>query len=219
MLKIILFTLVGISLLTFTSCSQKSYAPPKMRSGLVPNLNKVNSVNVGDTVVKQFAYFNSFGVEIKDSFIIGDYKFANHTVFKKVSSNKNEPEIFCKKVQLDKQKAPGMSCVQDLDSDGYLDKFDQDILKEKIPYQKINIPSEAANTYMYQLLYHGTENNVLKLTYREFIDNMIRTSFQENVTYTLKNEFPQIIKFRNVSIKIIELDNNVLKYEVLSSFK
>jgi hypothetical protein len=66
-----------------------------------------------------------------------------------------------------------------------------------------------------ELLYSGIANNILKISYREYSNNMARQAFYQDVQYDLKES--NIIVFRNTRIQIINASNNKISYKVLES--
>lgn len=74
----------------------------------------------------------------------------------------------------------------------------------------------AMGGFRYELLYQGISGNVVSLLYREYIDDLARPAFQQNLTYTLTPEGPTEVSFRETRIRILSADNNRIRYEVLS---
>jgi hypothetical protein len=66
-----------------------------------------------------------------------------------------------------------------------------------------------------ELLYQGLANDVIRLLYREYVENLVRPAFQQELTYTLAAEGPTEIQFRTLKIEVITADNNGLTYRIL----
>lgn len=66
-----------------------------------------------------------------------------------------------------------------------------------------------------ELLYQGLANDVVRLLYREYVENLIRPAFQQELTYTLSAEGPTEIQFQTLKIEVTSADNNGLNYRVL----
>jgi hypothetical protein len=67
-----------------------------------------------------------------------------------------------------------------------------------------------------ELLFTGAKGAVLSFTYREFIGNIARPSFFQNVNYDIEES--NVIGFKGVRLKILEYTNTSIKYEILRTF-
>ena len=66
-----------------------------------------------------------------------------------------------------------------------------------------------------ELLYNGKAGNTVKVMYREFIDDIARPSFTQDLLYDISDN--KIIGFRNTQIEIIELSNTHIKYRIIKT--
>ncbi len=78
------------------------------------------------------------------------------------------------------------------------------------------IKSLCEDCYSQELLFTGAKGTVLSFTYREFIGNIARPSFFQNVEYDIEKS--NIIGFKGVRLKILEYTNTSIKYEILKTF-
>lgn len=128
-----------------------------------------------------------------------------------------------------------MACLLDRNNDGNFEAlkvapgaiwFEKN-LDSPLPYKKIvlggqpvvmpEVVAPADDSFKYEILYQGVSRNTLKLAYREYIKDMARPAFYQDVTYDLEVK-PTTISFRTVRIEISAADNNKITYRVLSSF-
>ena len=65
-------------------------------------------------------------------------------------------------------------------------------------------------------IYNGRVGNVVKFTYREFVDDRARPSFTQDVQYDLSNS--DIVGFKGLRIQILNADNSTIEYKVLEDF-
>lgn len=88
---------------------------------------------------------------------------------------------------------------------------------EVIKEEDIFTPNRNSDTLFNQyLIYNGRSGNSVKFLYREFIGDLNRVSFQQEVSYDLN--IGEIIGFKGARFKIIEANNVQLKYQVIETF-
>lgn len=68
-------------------------------------------------------------------------------------------------------------------------------------------------SFRIELIYNGTMNGVISISYREFVDNLARSAFYQELKYDLKEG--NIISFRTIKIKVIKATNNYITFKVL----
>ncbi len=66
-------------------------------------------------------------------------------------------------------------------------------------------------------IYNGKAGNVIKFSYREFINDMARPAFTQELQYDLSEG--KIIGFKGMRIEILNTSNIEIEYKVLSEFK
>lgn len=67
-----------------------------------------------------------------------------------------------------------------------------------------------------ELIYNGGSGSVIIIKYREFINDLARPAFTQDLTYDLSKS--DIIGFRGARIRVLEADNISVKYKILSYF-
>jgi hypothetical protein len=55
---------------------------------------------------------------------------------------------------------------------------------------------------------------VLRLSYREFSNDLARPAFTEELSFPVSDAFPQTIVWRNTKITLLGLDNEGLRYRI-----
>lgn len=96
-------------------------------------------------------------------------------------------------------------------------------------YRYENIPAWSPNPfggpgvkhgkqYSYELLYDGVSKGTLRLSYREFVNDMARPSFTQQSTYDMAPGKKTVITFKGAKIEVVSADNNEIKYNVLQGF-
>lgn len=71
-----------------------------------------------------------------------------------------------------------------------------------------------------ELLYQGLDRGVVRLSFREFVNNLARPAFAQELTYTLEpGGRPTIISFRRARIEVLSASNNEIRYRVMAAFE
>jgi hypothetical protein len=116
----------------------------------------------------------------------------------------------------------GAACLMDNDMDGAFDKASAaDVL---FTTKKINPPArytlvsvttpEAGNSFRQALIYLGTSAGTLRLSYREFSNDMARPAFTEELSFPMEATFPQTVAWRDTRITLLGVSNAGLRYRV-----
>jgi len=85
----------------------------------------------------------------------------------------------------------------------------------KIKRKKENVYSD--DSFRKTLIYNGRVGNNLKVGYREFMNDMARTAFSNEVVYDLSGS--NIIGYAGARIQVIDASNTEIKYKVIKNFK
>jgi hypothetical protein len=83
-------------------------------------------------------------------------------------------------------------------------------------YRKTKVIADSSSTFRKSLIYTGKEQNVIKVSYREFSGNFARPVYTVDVTYDLNES--NIIAFQSAKLRIVEATNTSITYEVISNF-
>lgn len=78
------------------------------------------------------------------------------------------------------------------------------------------VDKNCEDCFKKELIYNGKEGNILKFTYREFINNMIRPAFNQDLSYDLNEG--KTIGFKGLRIEIIKTSNIGIEYKVQEYF-
>ena len=83
--------------------------------------------------------------------------------------------------------------------------------------KRTNIEDENALIFQQELIYNGRVGDQLKFIYREFNAATARSAFTQNAQYDLKES--NIIGFKNARLEILEANNRLIRYKVISNFR
>lgn len=72
---------------------------------------------------------------------------------------------------------------------------------------------EKEGSFKAELIYSGITKNTIHITYREFVDNLARPAFYQELRYDLNES--DLITFRSLKIKVLEANNARIKFQVI----
>ena len=78
-------------------------------------------------------------------------------------------------------------------------------------------PNDCDNCFKQEFIYNGRVNNDLKFVYREYVDNLARSSFTQELQYDIDDS--NIIGFKGLRIEVLNTNNTSITYKVLSTFE
>jgi hypothetical protein len=73
---------------------------------------------------------------------------------------------------------------------------------------------ERLRTFKEELLYSGKSGSEIKLTYREYLDGLARSSFYQDLQYDLEES--KEIAFKHYKIEVIDANNSKITFKVLA---
>lgn len=207
--------------------------------GMTPKIGELATAPVGGLMFSQFKYKTrtekSFVYSIAENLNIGlmlgrvqvssgerlkEAKLGSETVYCTNSPAYIDPLVGPMKI----------ACFVDSKSGGTFDKvkaapgaiwFEKDLVPP-LPYIRTENTgsvtiAQADDSFKYELLYQGFSRGSLKLAYREYMKDLARPAFYQDVTYDFESK-PTTITFRTVRIEVSAADNNQIAYRVLSGF-
>ncbi|MFK7976401.1 MAG: hypothetical protein AB8C02_09715 [Halioglobus sp.] len=104
--------------------------------------------------------------------------------------------------------------VMRIDGKGSLDRYPIGNADENSPVfrkQVILIPIDDG--FQFELLYTGRSKDSISILYREYIGDLSRSSFYQELTYDLAES--NVIQFRSIRIEVAEATNSEIRYKVL----
>ena len=210
-----------ISTLFISGCASVQEIPPKREEGNFPPINTKTTVYVGQVMVSEYSYIVPNRAIIRDSVagnaLLGRRPIAAGTTLVGVTTG--EKKVFCEPPGIQSQP-----CFKDTNNDGRFDKayalnaFQALTYESNIPPARYDISSaDVQEGFKYELIYQGISGNTIKLSYREFSNNMARPAFHQDLSYNFEGEGTSI-RFRNVSMIIHDANNNEVVFTVNSGF-
>jgi hypothetical protein len=114
-------------------------------------------------------------------------------------------------------------CGLDDDGDGVFDRMAQDDmslaikLKKPVRYttrRQTSVRDDPKN-FKQILLYAGAAGDTLRLSYREFSNDMARPAFTEDLSIPLARNFPQMVAVKDIKLRLYGIDGMGLRYEIV----
>lgn len=113
------------------------------------------------------------------------------------------------------------ACFLDDDGDGKFDRVASNTVRKAypvdapVPYRRsiVTLPP-ATSGFTRTLLYQGATQEALKLSYREFKDDLARPAFEEDLTIPLSKEFPQQIAAKGAVFTIFKITGLGIEYKL-----
>ena len=103
----------------------------------------------------------------------------------------------------------------------YIDSFNGFLTKDQKGKLKVEnaiyTNSNCQDCFKKVFIYNGKAGNIIKFTYREFINDMARPAFTQELQYDLSEG--KTIGFKGMRIDILNASNIEIEYTVLSEFK
>ena len=225
-LPILLLSLVA-------GCATVSVAPPPAsseRAGIKPSIGERSTAPVGGLVLSQYKYIASesitFSGGVAAPFYLGRVVAAQGDLLAPVTLNGRTVYCTQKLAYADPIAGPqSPACFIDANNDGAFETvtvrpgafwFEQQ-LSPTVAYTRQERMVPRSGSYKSELLYQGTSRGSLRLAYREYIDDLARPAFSQDVTYDIAGS-PTMITFRTVRIEVLSADNNQIEYRVVSGF-
>lgn len=201
----------------------------ELKTGQVPVVGTSAHASVGSTIFSQFKYLSKTGLHLEGDVAArvglgrvvasaGDFIYP--AVVEGASAHCTETKAY-----IDGMVGPyKTACFLDKNGDG---KFE--IVKAQpglvwfetkitpVGFSTGEYISPSADSRKFELLYQGYAAKAIKLSYREYVNDMARPAFFQDVSYEVPT-FPAEITFKTVRIKVESAGNEGLKYTVLSGF-
>lgn len=202
----------------------------KRHVGEEPALAVQTTRDVGEVIYSKFDYVATSGVRLLDSFEGKELLrkiYLPRGTFLAARSAKGQVDLCTEPGLFEGFDEGEVVCFRDSDRDGRLEQLHipgtrfgawRMLKAAPLRYEEA-IDLDRTKGFRRELLYDGLAGGVVRLGYREFIDNMARPAFQQDLTYTLEPEGPTDAAFRGARIRIHRASNQEISYEVVASLR
>jgi len=203
-----------------------NYAQRKIEKLNIPALKTVNTAEIGQTMFNKInrVIYNKPTLELTESLV---------SMYENVYSEKAEITFEHSKkydVKLwSENKAISICtegvCLIDFNNSGsftHISPFGFDakqLLKKPVKYNIDQGTEFNETSFKYLALYQGKIGNKIKISYREFINDMARPAFTQDIEYELNDHEPTVIGFKGLRIKILKATNLNITYSVIKDYE
>ena len=204
-----------------------SASPVLAERTIIETLKGVEQTASAGSVIWRRTDFESVPGVIIDASIRASWSSAGSTDLPEKSKLiivREKPFRACsKKVVLSYGIPAWQNCATDKNGDGLFDLvgfYDGSILKKAISppvrYVRSAVPMEGPDTTTVEqsLAYLGISGDSLRVSYREFVNSLIRPAFSEEVTVPVPKTYPQTVAIKDVKLTILGVGPLGLKYRV-----
>lgn len=213
--------IVALAAVTFST----ALAGQTIRDAIEPPINSPAVASVGDRV------YEKSHLTVIPAYVV-DMAFSGKNIFARVVITPGDKFIrIPSKATLKACRSPTVNaflkgvydaCLYDDDGDGTFDRFGGNEvqggkkLTQPIPYKPSEFVSPTSDSLKQTVIYLGSTKDTLRLSYREFVNDMARPAFTEEYTFPLGAAFPQPISFKGVKLTVTAIDGDGLHYFVTS---
>lgn len=112
------------------------------------------------------------------------------------------------------------ACLYDDDGDGTFDRYGGNEVQggKKLPhpfaYKRSDYIEPTPDALKQIVTYLGSTKDTLRLSYREFVNDMARPAFTEEYTFPLGASYPQPVAFKGVHLTVTGVDGAGIHYRI-----
>ena len=194
----------------------------------MPRDNKIHVSHTGDIIYKEYSYLGyemaTLTSALNEPYLLGA-KFEAYQGSKFIAIVDTDGKKYCSKEKyyIDPLIGPyAIVCLKDTDGDSRFDKVSSPTImfgkffeiKTHKPSYNINMEQISPNGFKKELIYNGYSNNTIYIQYREFLNDLARPAFYQELKYQYTGQ-PITIRYKKIKIKILYVDNNSIKFRLL----
>ena len=238
--------IIIVSIMLLSGCTAKTpyYPPIKYTEKVtVPALNTLSKVEIGENLYEKLGNvmykIKVNSNDLKNIHTNDNNETSFHSILNAIANGPNYNEQTKQKENevfeygslrnwdnKDTLCLTDRYCLIDLNNTNkltHISKFpNKDFLKLNNPIDYIKIPqldTFTNSSYKNIVLYQGKIGNILKISFREFYNDLARPAFTQNIEYELDEKGEVIIGFKGLRIKVLEATNLNITYKVIKDYK
>ena len=225
MKNILIISIVSMCSIIVGCTSPKYNYQPKQQLVSEPEVGSVNTVYVGDSLVRQGIQISMDGIKVTSPAKVSYAYTITPGEFRKIGED-SDGEFFqptggmtsggVNKVMLADmwqaimvKKGTNELCVITI--------YSVSTCESNMPFEKVKISLSGDSSFQQALLYNGRVGNKINIGYREFSASTARPAFNNDVEYDLSES--KVIGYKGARIEILEASNQSIKYKLISNFR
>lgn len=198
------------------------------RSGTRPAAGQENVATVGSPIYEEFRYAVELSAtpleDVSHAFPRSSIRIPAGAAMTPLSSNARLKVCTVELSYYEGDRPTESACLLDDDGDGRFDRAARNglarahPLQRPVPYRTLDVPfPDTEGSFRRVITYLGASADTLRLSYREFSNDMARPAFTEEFTFPIERTFPQTVAFRNVRMTILAINGEGLRYRIEQS--
>lgn len=220
-----------------TTNSARVYETPRATSkniGSYPDIGSERTIDVGQIIYTEFEYDTYVDTILRDKFadrrLMGSVEVPADVLLRGVTAPDGTFQ-FCSTENYYKDPITGpydIVCFGDFDNDFLFEQFRVPAISMgkwkqiEIPvrYERVLIDDKVdkGRGFKYELIFQGLDEGDIKISYREYVDNMARPAFTQVVEYEVDDKNETEIAFKGARVSVTEVTSNYLTYRVTKGF-
>ncbi|WP_066219865.1 hypothetical protein [Aliarcobacter cryaerophilus] len=174
----------------------------------IPSLNTTSTKEIGETMYEKFNLYGD--IKTKLNIKVNNVEFDK--TYNLVWSKQGYKSICEKNICLLDTKNKSIFSH-------YIIKDSTEIFELENPFYYNQISDEVSqDSFRYIILYQGKIDNKIKISFREFKDDMARPAFTQDIEYQLSPNGTTTIGFKGLRINVIKATNVDITYSVVKDF-
>jgi len=216
--KILIIVVLGIS----GCASMAGTVVQQLNTGGVPGDNKIHCISAGGVLYSKFKYVTSPGAKVTSKKI--DVSMGVKLLVPKVLilTKMGNDSAYCGGVRV---YALGSTtgdliyaCFFDANNDGVFEDAmwggSRTSLNDKTKYVKVDQTVTNVDGFKREILFQGRTEKTIKLKYREFMNDMARPAYSQDIEYFIDAKGTTSGNFKGLKIEVISIEGNYIKYRV-----
>lgn len=189
-------------------------------SKIWPNAGQSTTASIGNPIAENSIQEYSYGYILDEDSDLRIY-FSTVTINKGTplfhrSSDLGDEGCLAKSLQ-HLERGEYQICYSDANADGIFDRArlssekKPSNLRNPVRYSSLRIPQKEFKRVW---TYLGSTKDSLKISYREFVNDMARPAFTEEYSIPLGEKFPQKVRFKNIDMTVLGIDGSGISYSL-----
>ena len=192
------------------------------KNGGIPGDNKVHSISPGEVLYSKYKYATGTVAKVASKKINVSLGQNISTLNGLVLTKMDNGSAYCGDCRLSVFGAGGDSiiyaCLFDDDNDSVFESVmwggSKAALNDKTKYIKVEEALVDAGGFKREIIFQGRTEKTIKFKYREFMNDMARPAFSQDIEYLINPDGTSSGQFKGLKIDVVSVDGNYIKYRV-----